>query len=660
MGLIRLMPKVSLDKIKAGREKSAQIRRKYEADWKLNLAYLAGDQHVEYLPTQRDVVQLPVTSDTARVTRNHLLKINRIERAKILKNQPVPVALPVSDNQDDIITARIATSFFRQMMEEWEFKRRLRTAVSWTLATGNGFFKWWWDPNSKTPRCTVSPPFELYFDPYATNLMDARWAIHSQFMPEETALALYGTNKAKLLTPGKYNQVYSSETSTLYSSSAANEREQLDGVMVHEYWQPPSGADEKGAYVVYTDDGILYESDFPYAHNRLPFTQIGHIERTGSMWYRSGLDALRSLQDELNRSEAQIVENRNLSQGKWWIDDLIDLREEPNGEPRQILRGSGPGGIKPELIQVNTMAGWVGGEPDRIANAMSDLIGQHEVSNAGVPGRVEAASAIQLLQEVDDSVLQDVRESMEAAVATGFMMSIGYVKQFGNPVTQVKVYDKAGTLELMELKKDKLSLDMRVVARTTAGLPMSLAGRQQTMMDLKRYGILEDNNKILELMDFPSEQFDLLSDQDDRNKAHRENKLLAKGRVDQVRAGEWDNHSTHRMQHWKFMKTPEYEALEPEAQQMFQMHVAQHDDLEKILLGKEYEKNAIAQGQMPAPGAAPPTAPGAQPPVDPNSPPMADQAGAMQALGSPPPVPLEGQEVPQPAGQPPAPQMPTA
>lgn len=641
-----------LDKLKL----AAGARKPFETDWNLNLSYLAGDQHV-YPSTDGVVQALPLLDGVTRVTRNHMLKIHRIERAKILKNAPTPIAMPVSESMDDLVTARIASAWFRQLQEEWRFDRRLRSAVSWALATGNGFLKWWWDSAQKLPRCTVTPPFELFFDPYATNTMDARWVIHSQFMAEDMALSLYGSKNAPSLRVSKTGSRYPT-ASVSDGLQADSDRRSLDGVTVHEFWQPPNPMDRDGAFVAFTEDGILYESEFPYAHARIPFTQIGHIERTGSMWYRSGMDALRSLQDELNRTEAQIVENRNLSQGKWWVPSEVQLEDMPNAEPRQILTGSSAQlGMKPEFIPINSMPAWVGGEPDRLANAMSDLIGQHEVSNAGVPGRVEAASAIQLLQEVDDSVLQDIRESLNEAVADGFMMALGYLKQFGDPRTAVKVYDKSGMLELQELKTDKLDPDMRVVARTTSGLSNSVAGRWQQVTDLKRYGILEDNTVALEMLDLPTDQFNLLSDQEDRNKAWRENRRVQKARsVDElahVRAGIYDNHAAHRSQHYKFMKTPEYDAMTPDQQQFMVFHCEQHDAWEKVLLGREAQKQLIAAGQMQAPmpgdviGATPETGDG------PSDDGVSQQLGQQQQAGMPTPGGVPGQAPPE---QPPDPQ----
>ena len=626
------------------RTDATRARKPYESDWTLNLAYLANDQHVKWVPESGRLTEVDKQEGTVRITRNVMLKILRIERAKVLKNAPTPVALPATDGMDDVITAKVSTAYFRQLMDEWRFPRRMRTTVSWALGTGNGFFKWFWDASRMVPRCTSVNPYEIYFDPYAKNIMDARYAIHTQFLNPEVAREMYKGANTKFLQAAKTDSLSHPEARVfgLFNNGSL---QSLEGIVTHEYWEPPTPGRPKGYFAVFTDDGIVFESDYPYKHGRLPFTQVGHIERIGSLWYRAGMDSLRPLQDELNRAEAQIVENRNMSNGKWFLPGDLELDEEPNAMPRQVMRGRAGAtrpDAKPELYQVNSLAPWVGGEPARLADAMSDLAGQHEVSNAGVPGRVEAASAIQLLMEMDDSVMQDIRESLAEAVADGFMMSMQLLVQYGKPETAVHTYDKYGQLETGMLKKDKIGLNHRVVARTTSGLPLTTAGRKDFVLQLMQAGLIADPDKALEMLDLNPEVFDLSNNQQDKKNAYRENKVLQ----GEPLTPKWqDDHKAHLTVHYTFMKTPEYDQMALEEQQNFKVHCEMHEFLQKQVLADEAQKQMIAQGAMPAP-----TAP------EPRGLPSPAPAGmGSDTTGAPPP----GLPTLPPPGGPPLPALPT-
>jgi hypothetical protein len=96
----------------------------------------------------------------------------------------------------------------------------------------------------------------------------------------------------------------------------------------------------------------------------------------------------------------------------------------------------------------------------------------------------------------------------------------------------------------------------------------------------------------------------------DRRQAERENLKMSLGI--QVMANDYDNHGLHLEVHNRFRKTQEYELLDPNNQQLFEVHCAQH---------QMYQFNAIQESQtsgLEMPGLPP----GAQGNVPPEGPPM--------------------------------------
>ena len=94
----------------------------------------------------------------------------------------------------------------------------------------------------------------------------------------------------------------------------------------------------------------------------------------------------------------------------------VELEQDPDNLTGQKLEWSGPPEFEPTLVTNSALPPWVQEEPARLQAIMEDLAMQHEVTNAGVPGRVDSGSAIQLLQESDDSVMKDTIHSLEEAV----------------------------------------------------------------------------------------------------------------------------------------------------------------------------------------------------------------------------------------------------
>lgn len=585
------------------RDLARESRRAWENDWYLNLSYLNNEQDVAFVEESSTLLRLDSEDeDERRSVHNIMLKIARIERAKILRTKPRPTAMPANNDDKAYTTARILEAYFDQLMWEWDFPRRMRHSIYWLIATGNVFYKWYWNNG---PQVDVVPPFEIYPDPYVREFEHARWAIHSRFYDLETAWDMYGD-----LSGAKKNHLAASDTRPLspieqriYSDISGGTESGLEGININEYWEPPRGK-FKGRYIVFSDSGIIYEDEYPYEHGELPFTHVTHIVRSQTKWAASIMDYLRGLQDELNLSEAQNVQNRILMNGKWWIPANLELEAEPDGSARQVLRGvRGPAGIKPEFIQPSGYPAWAGESPGRYREAMQDMASQHEVSNGQTPGRVESGQALQLLQESDDAVIRDAIDSHEEGVARGFWQSAALFKQYGDAQLMVRAYDENGALDVQELLKDDVDLDFRVRVQTTTALPTSAAGKSDRVLNWLQYGVIGPED-ARELLDLSSENPSLLPYLRDKLSAGQENVKLKRG--EDVIPSMWEDHDVHLDEHYKFMKTEEFKHLPEEAQEAFIQHTEMHHELKKEVLAREAEYQMIMQGAAAGdPGAAP-------------------------------------------------------
>lgn len=618
-------------------QKSRRARRPMERDWYLNLAFLNGEQYVEFVLETNRLVPLVNDEGNVRALRNAMFKIARNERAKLMKVPLQPICLPLSDEQDDLMQAKIGTAFFKWLMHQWKFERRLRTAYYWVIATGNVFLKWYWAAGRN--QMAVIAPFDIFPDPYARNMLDCRWLIHQQFMEVETARAMFkGVKGANLdcITEDSFDAISPAESDIFlsYHDGFAN----LPGSVIKEYWEPPSAECPSGRHTVFTNTGIVLDEKYPLLHGRLPFTHIGHVERANSKWYSSVLDPIRPLQMELNRTESQLIENRNLANGKWFIPVGMELNEPPNATPRQVMyQTAGDPNQRPEFIAVQPLPPEVWNEPNRIQAAMEDLAGQHEVSNAGVPGRIESAQAVMLLQETEDSVLKDTIDSAEEAIADGFWLCLADYKQFGDPELLVEVWDKAGMVEVEKLLRDKLDLAARVICQSTTALPSSTAGKWDRVLNLYQYKII-DAPTALKLLGLTPEDPDLDPAEMDRKVAYRENQEMIGGVFDAtgvptqgiVRANKWDNHGAHREEHDKFRKSAEYQMAvkaDPRVAQLFDFHDEEHRQLDiEVAVEQAQKQAAVQQALQPQPPPMPPQGPppGA-PPAGPPHPPVAPQ-----------------------------------
>lgn len=602
------------------KEQAKKSRRYFERDWLLNLAFLQGEQYVEWSPTSGRLVELVMPDGAVRTQRNVMFKIARIERAKLMRVPLTPVALPQSEDYRDMMDAKMMNAYYKWLSHEWKFPRKLRTAYFWVVATGNAFLKWYWDGQN---RVAVVPPLDVYPDPYARSMQDCRWLIHQQFMDEQSAHAMFKNipgAQTKFLTPSNFDSISPSEAAVFMAYTDGYST--LPGVVLNEYWEPPSRYTPKGKHVIFTQSGVVFSEDYPYKHGRMPFTHMGHVELANSKWYGSVMTQTRTMQQELNRTESQLVENRNLANGKWYIPPDLELNELPNAKPRQILQGKGnPQAEPPMLITPQPLGPEVWNEPQRLTSAMEDIAGQHEVSQGGVPGRVESGQAIQLLQETEDSVIKDVITSGEEAVADGFWMAGALYQQFGDDETMLHIYDESGGVEVTQFKKDRINLSMRVVTQSTTALPFSTAGKWDRVLNLVQYQLI-DPVTALKLIGLTPEEPSLDPSEQDRRDANRENlKMLAikfgpdgKPIGEVVRAKKFQNHAAHREEHDRFRKSVEYSDAvkrDPRIELLFDFHDEEHRKLDIQVAVEQAEKEAAIQEVLM--GSPPPPTPGSVP-----------------------------------------------
>jgi hypothetical protein len=604
---------LDLQELQRRKEYSRKARRSFESDWWMNLAFVSGQQYVTYDLTSNRLLELTQSPGSERTVNNICMPITRRERAKILKTMPIVEALPKGESEDDQWVARVVNAQFRSWRKKWHLDRRIRNASFWVVTTGNVWLKWFWDGSDVC--LAVVPPFDIYPDPYARSMMDCRWVIQSQFMDIDAAREKYGEKVKETQT-----EPLSGIEGKLYSNYTDGVDANLPGVIINEYWEPPSKARPDGAYIVFEAGEILHSGKFPYAHGRLPFTHIGHIERANSKYYSSVMDFIRDPQIELNRVESQILENRNLANGKWFIPYGLELEADPDATPRQILRASGgPPDAAPQFIEIQALPGWVANEATRIKDFAQDIAGQHEVSRGGVPGRVEAAQAIQLLQETDDEVLKDTIHSLEEALSDGHFQAAQLLKQFGSTSQILKAYDKAGQIEVYQYKSAQIPGpdELMITTQTTTGLPQSIAGRWDRVLNLWQYKIIQDPKQALELLNLAPDAPELVPEIEDKKQAYRENKLISgvlDGTPRPQAPEQWNNHGVHIQEHQHFMNTEEFNALAPEVKQYFEYHVEKHNEMLLIEAQKQASIQMAAQGQPPPGPAGPGGGPAAPPP----------------------------------------------
>ncbi len=594
-------------------------REPFEQDWWLNMAFYLGHHYVQWGKTKalEEVPTDPNSPNAPRPVANKIMHFAMQSHAAAMSHDPQPEVLAPTADAADRSAARVCQAWLNDLTSatkiDWSSVRS--DGLMWAILPGTAWFKWFYNPQLKRPDVVALSPFEVVVDPHCKKAKYARWLIHSQFLSVEDVYDTYDTQ----VKPEGTERVDQIRANVLTSMGYAPS---LSGVTVHELWERPSRRHPQGRYAVWTGGGklLVAPTALPYNHlhlpqsSGLPFSQIGMVPVPGVPYYHSGTKFLRAPQMELNKVHSQIlVAMRNFANPKWFIDSTMQLVALPTDAPNEVLIGDSQGGqLEPKLILGAAMAD--PGAAEWISKEMADIIGLHEVSQGGAPGRVDSARALELLRNEDLTRLAVLAKTVDSAIADGFWQLLMLTKQYVDGAVVARTYSRDGVPEVKQFMASSISADHIVRVISAAGMPRTQAARNEYVLSLWNAGILTDPRKVAELLDMPYSGS--ASDTEASvQQATSENIMLAAGVP--VTANEWDDHETHVREHNEYRRTSEFMAATDDVRDKFEFHVTTHKDMELAEAGKEVAQQAqlqeIAAAAAPAVPVGDPAAAGVPP-----------------------------------------------
>jgi hypothetical protein len=612
-------------------------RSSIERQWYLNLCMYYGKQNVVFrqLPnfvmgTSGSLYVPPAPYWRSRPVINRIRPTIRAELAKLTSQKPSAYVVPASSDDRDIFAAQAGDQIWDSLYRSKSLKAVFRRWVWWGLVCGTSFLKAYWDDdaidedaNFKGDICySPETPFHVFVPDFREEDIEAQpFVIHAQVKSEDWV---------NLNFPGiKYSASQDKENEILDQSwlnivGAKNMGEQK-GVLTLEAWVKPGTIKKfpNGAMFTVVGDTIVQgQEGWPYEHNKYPFAKLDHIP-TGKFYSDSSIVDLIPLQREYNRTRGQIIEAKNRMAKPQLIAEKGSVdASKMTTEPGQVIEYES-GYQPPQPLPMQNLPAYVLQELDRILLDINDVSGQHEVSKGQTPPGVTAATAINYLQEQDDSMMAHTYQSLEEAIEKTARISLAYVHQFWDVPRTIKIVGTDGSFDAQAFKGAQLADYTDIRIESGSSLPTSKAAKQAFIMDLMKMGFI-DAPTGLEVMEMGGIQKIYDNVQVDIRQAQRENLKLAAVTdeiaqqqqmlqmmqdpmqqmpvVGIIPVNTWDNHALHIATHNKYRKQQSFEMLPDSAKQEFEQHVNAH--------------LMALQGMPPVPGNEPPVGTGEQPGQD--------------------------------------------
>lgn len=420
-------------------------------------------------------------------------------------------------------------------------------------------------------------PFEVWIDPLATSIYDARYCFVVKIRDVDYVREQYGVE----VKPA--SSVIPSILQTLEIYYGKKPYLPKNAVVVKEFWCKATKDYPNGLYCVLVNDDIVKVEENPYKDLEgrpfLPFVEFNFFTTNNQLYGTSLVEQLIPLQKEYNVLRTEIVlQEQLMTKPKWLIPVSCNISSNAiTGQPGEKIYYD-PRGGEPKQIQGVPPSPEYWQHLSFIKNEFDDIAGLHEVSRGRVPSGIRSYIAIAYLQEQDQNLLVITRQNLIDGYIKMCYMILSIAKQYYTEDRVLTIVGQDGKAEAYRFVKgtldDLTSSSIEILEGAT--LPFSMVARQQFILSLWQAGLIQNPQKILELLQLPS--IEVLEDTrlDERN-AENENLLMSSG--NNVLVDRSDNHQIHLQKHYNYMKQDEYRKLPEEIKQIFENHCDTHQKL---------------------------------------------------------------------------------
>lgn len=498
--------------------KAKSARTQKQMQWFQNMSMFFGNQYAEHMRAStpegfRDKLVTPKSPYyKRRKTINRTRSFFRTEHSKFLSSIPQAISVPATAEDQDLRAAYAGEQAWESISETRKLRQHFTRAQWWTIMTGNGFIKTWWDPSVLVDKETGEKgdirfgsitPFHLFVPDLREQDIEDQPLIINAYTKSVQWVKTYFTDELKgvdiTASVSSANSILEEGYLNLQTAGRAS-----DSVVVYECWAKPGAIDllPDGGVAIIIDEILvgLYMDGLPYSHGMYPFTKFEHIP-TGTFYADSPLVDTNQLQREYNTLRSEIAEaGFRMAKPQIVAQKGSIVPSKVTNEPGLVIEYRA-GSPAPQPIPLTPLPQYYVDQQDRILADWEDLTGQHQVSKGTAPAGVTAGTAINYLQEKDNDFLLPQYQSVEDGYEKIAQQTLGIFVQYVDMPRKMKTIgaDQAFDTVLLSGADIKNGTDIRIQKGSSVG--ESMAAKQAKIMDMFTSGLITDPNYALKLLE---------------------------------------------------------------------------------------------------------------------------------------------------------------
>lgn len=616
-------------------------RYAYEPGWYEAVAFYLGLQNSKWNYADRIIQDGRAPSYRVKAVDNQIMPAVEKYLGRFFQNAPKFVCRPKNPSDQAYSDAVVMDFLLDDRWRTLGVSSKMQQVMLWGILTGTGFAKVGWDPtmgvSMEIPGMPAVQPGEVDIVPMGPlNMLQPpsqqNWDGPAEVMeiravPIEWAKRAFGSVANGLRADEiSWQSSFEWRIASLVSPDAGagySARPLMDKmVYIKEWWTDPQLLTEeernvfpRGRVIISAQSKLLYKDNYPFDDGRHPYNAWTSKLFPGRFLGASMIDQLKNPQKILNRRVSQLVESADLcanpqidvekNHGITKLTGEAGLVCERNiGRPAPVYRQ--PPQISQHVLKLYEIS----------KSTIQELSGFHDISR-GIPITSNLSGpTVEMLQGADNEPLLPAAQRWASFLGAIGTKLIKRVQQFYQEERCITIVGPQNETDVMVFLAAKHQTELDVECMIDSVIPQSPASRIGRVNELLRMGVLDparDRAMILNLYRFGNVRELYVEDDEDRQKAQRENRKMLAGQP--VEVAVFDNDDIHLSCHNRLRKSPEYDRIDPGMKAMIDQHCLMHS---QQLIGKAQALTGVAPQQTNPDGSPPMMEPtGAPAPVPP-------------------------------------------
>lgn len=555
-----------------------EVKRNYERNGKLNLAFIKNEQWVTYDKTTDNLKLMLPEAQKPRLTSNLIRKRLRREFGEFTAIPPnISVRCTTQEQSKKVYY------YLDDIMRTYKYLNEFKTALKWAQQTGTGGVKRYYDfgagpaygnVRGGAPLILACSLFEMSWDPFASSPDEASYVFYEKLRSQEYVKLKWG----KEVAGGGTGLLYPS----IYAMRVRVKPQNVPSVLVTEYWERPNAENPQGRYMVFAEaKEVLYDGPNPYAEfDPIPFSIVRYDPDAGELYGDTWVTEARQPNVLYNRLRSDMLENAAKLSNPPLISPLGAITGDVEMNPGDIIKYNPMAiqGGKIDQLKIEPF-------PPQVVNTLKQI--EQEVdeaanisTRAGMPRGVRSAQQFSALQRDQDQARQPILDEYAEMIKDTLQGVLRQTRHF----MKLPRYVYAGN-EAILFKGDDIPDDALVVVKAELKPVPPTQEEQQMLFSLLDRRIVQDPRPIVRLAHYGNSE-EVFKDIDlDSQQQQRENRKMLEGVPVQVE--DWHNHLIHLAELNRFRKTEDFEKLPPQIQALFNQHGAMHQQALVQLAPKE-------------------------------------------------------------------------